>query len=707
MKNLKSTISSFIIFSVIVVSIIIGVLSVISLYDMKINSVEHSQKQILKQVRSQAEDFLNKIEKTATYVLDNYDSENRILKNIIDLNSDISSIFILNNAGKLIDFYATKNDHIYKGFDYSNKVFFKSVNNTKKTYWSNIFLSSLDNKPSISYTLKGKNEIIVILLKIEKFSNFITKFKNSDKSHMIRILDEKGVFIYNPDFQKLVNQRFNVKNNSIYNDLIKNNKQYKLASYIVANTNMKNFGMYTKIDKTKWIIVVRESYDVVLNTLKGYLILVFMLVAFFIIFIMYLIFKVFNKIFKQFDYLQKTINDIANGDYLQTVKLASYKEIHELVKSFEKMKIEINKREDNLKKSLENFEFLFNSTMEAIIIHDTKKCIDVNNVTIKLLGAKTKEDIINKSIYDFIDESSLDNVLNKIHKDIEPYEINLKRLNGEIFTVLTQGKFVELNGMRVKISNFVDITEFKNKDKLIFQQSKMVSMGEMIGNIAHQWRQPLSSISTAASGIKIEKEVGLLDDETLEDSLDMIIKNTRYLSKTIDDFRNFFKIDKDIDIININIIIDKALKLLSASFKNHYIKIKKDFTDNLFIKGYANELTQAFINIINNAKDALKEQDVDKKVIFISTKLEDNKVVIYIKDNAGGIPESIQSKIFEPYFTTKHKKQGTGIGLYMTHQIVVDHMEGRIDIQNVKTVYENCEYLGCEFKIYFNSVEST
>ncbi len=232
-------------------------------------------------------------------------------------------------------------------------------------------------------------------------------------------------------------------------------------------------------------------------------------------------------------------------------------------------------------------------------------------------------------------------------------------------------------------------------------------MGEMIGNIAHQWRQPLSSISTAAGALKVEKEFGILDDKSLDNSLDMIIKNTKYLSKTIDDFRNFFKVDKDIERIDLNEIIERSLKLLESSIRNHYIKIEKRVGQNLFINGFANELTQAFINIINNSKDALKINNVENRVIFIDAYVSKNKVFVIIKDNAGGIKEDIKSKIFDPYFTTKHQSQGTGIGLYMTHQIIVEHMAGIIEVENIKFSYENEAYTGCQFKVIFNYMKNT
>ena len=238
------------------------------------------------------------------------------------------------------------------------------------------------------------------------------------------------------------------------------------------------------------------------------------------------------------------------------------------------------------------------------------------------------------------------------------------------------------------------------QEKILSHQSKLASMGEMIGNIAHQWRQPLSAISTTASGIKVKKEFGQLDDQFLSESLDKIIKFTQHLSNTIDDFKNFFRTDKEKVRFNLNDIIEKDLVLIDASFKNNHIKLVKELDADITMVSYPNELTQAILNIINNAKDIVKiiEPETDR-VVMVSTKIEDDNILINIKDSGGGIPSDIQGKIFEPYFTTKHQSQGTGIGLYMTRQIITEHMEGTIDVTNESFIVENKKYFGANFTI--------
>ena len=256
------------------------------------------------------------------------------------------------------------------------------------------------------------------------------------------------------------------------------------------------------------------------------------------------------------------------------------------------------------------------------------------------------------------------------------------------------------------IGIFSDITKqkeqeknFKEQEKLLHQQSKLAAMGEMIENIAHQWRQPLSIISSAVTGMQIQKELNLpgnIEDEIK--SLALINNSAQYLSKTIDDFRDFLRTDKIKAEISIKATLDKSLDLLSSRLKNRNISIIKN-VENLSVIGIENELLQVFMNIINNAKDALENKKIEEKLILIDVTKEGDDVVIIIKDNAGGINEEIINRVFEPYFTTKHKSQGTGIGLYMSQEIIRNHMAGAITCYNSLYMHNTKWHKGATFKI--------
>ncbi len=243
------------------------------------------------------------------------------------------------------------------------------------------------------------------------------------------------------------------------------------------------------------------------------------------------------------------------------------------------------------------------------------------------------------------------------------------------------------------------IEENKSKDIILYQQAKMASMGEMIGNIAHQWRQPLSVISTSVTGLSFKIDYGInIPKEEVVETLERVNETAQFLSKTIDDFQNYLKPQKNDEEFNIKEVILKNIEMFGKAFSNNDIEIILDLED-LLIKNCKNELLQVTINILNNAKDALKESDSENKLLFISLYSEDNNAIISIKDNAGGIPEQILPNIFDAYFTTKHKSQGTGLGLYMSYQIITNRFHGVIKVLNEEYEYQDKKYKGANFKL--------
>ena len=260
-----------------------------------------------------------------------------------------------------------------------------------------------------------------------------------------------------------------------------------------------------------------------------------------------------------------------------------------------------------------------------------------------------------------------------------------------------------------KIENINNNLEIKIKEEVeknnliqqkLFKSEKLVSMGEMIGNIAHQWRQPLSIISTAATGMLVQKEFNNLTDELFTESCEAINDNSQYLSKTIDDFTNFIKGDSQLENFDLKNDTDSFLKLVNSSIKNYHLDVVLDLKEHITVNGYPNELIQCFINIFNNARDVLIEHNEEgNRYIFITQEVNDDHVIIKFKDNAGGIPKDILHRIFDPYFTTKHQSKGTGLGLHMTYKLIVEGMDGTIEANNVKYNYNEKSFIGAEFVI--------
>ncbi len=227
-----------------------------------------------------------------------------------------------------------------------------------------------------------------------------------------------------------------------------------------------------------------------------------------------------------------------------------------------------------------------------------------------------------------------------------------------------------------------EIEKNREKEQLLVQKSKFIALGEMISNIAHQWRQPLSELSSILMFIKFKYSINALDSETMEkksQEADIVLE---YMSHTIDDFRNFFMPKKEKEEFYLYKAIDSVMTIVSSGLESYNIRIDIDIDEKLVLKTYLNEYQQVVLNILKNAKDVLVEKKVNNPFIKITAFEELDYVVLHIEDNGGGITVEPKSKIFEPYFTTKSQSDGTGIGLYMSKIIIDKNMKGKLRVRN-------------------------
>jgi len=240
----------------------------------------------------------------------------------------------------------------------------------------------------------------------------------------------------------------------------------------------------------------------------------------------------------------------------------------------------------------------------------------------------------------------------------------------------------ELNRTLVeKVQQEVD--KNREKDHLLILQSRQAAMGEMIGNIAHQWRQPLTAISLLIQDLGECYVYGDFSKEYLDTTIRNALKVIQHMSHTIDDFRNFFKQEKKKKAFSVGEVVTRSLSFIESSLRFNNIVVEVDVDDDLLAFGFPNEFSQAFINIIGNAKEAFRERGTSEPLIRIHGFREGKRAVVTITDNAGGIPTQIIDKIFEPYFTTREIENGTGLGLYMSKTIVEKNMDGKLTASNV------------------------
>ncbi len=237
------------------------------------------------------------------------------------------------------------------------------------------------------------------------------------------------------------------------------------------------------------------------------------------------------------------------------------------------------------------------------------------------------------------------------------------------------------NNLEIKILDAVK--DVQEKEKLLQQQSKLASMGEMIGNIAHQWRQPLAVSNTIVSILKEKSNKNILDKNYIQKKLDEIESANLYMSQTIEDFLSFFNPSKEKEKFNVLNAVDKSISIVKHLITQKKINIDIDIDSNLQIIGLRDEYVQVIISILSNAIYALKNKQERRDISVLGYK-ENNMVILKITDNAGGIPNEIIDRVFEPYFTTKHKSKGTGLGLYISKMIIENSMDGKLNVYNTK-----------------------
>lgn len=295
------------------------------------------------------------------------------------------------------------------------------------------------------------------------------------------------------------------------------------------------------------------------------------------------------------------------------------------------------------------------------------------NQSIAKASANIEQDIVFiEDAISVVNDLKMGKLASRLHATAQAHE--LKLLKDVINTMI--------DNLESKINE--EILKRIEQEKLLIQQSKLASMGEMIGNIAHQWRQPLGELSAILMNLQVKHDFHDLDDAYLIKSIQQSNKINAYMSNIISDFQNFFKPSKDKEIFEISEACQRAIAILQASLKYHGIEFYFDNAEKIEVLGYPNEFAQALLNILSNAKDVLSEREISNPFIRIQLKKGYKYTLIVIEDNGGGIAGEHIDRIFEPYFTTKYSRQGTGIGLYMTKMIIENNMNGVIAVKNTQ-----------------------
>lgn len=357
-----------------------------------------------------------------------------------------------------------------------------------------------------------------------------------------------------------------------------------------------------------------------------------------------------------------------------------------------KARKELQNALNELEKKSQELQTVLEEAPNPIMLHnEAGEVLMVNKVWEKLSGYSFDEiDTIDKWTQKACSKKSLI----KQKESYELYSISEKINLGENIVTSKDGQEMiwqvssaplgTINGKRTVVTSAMDITELKKKDEMMMAQSRHAAMGEMIGMIAHQWRQPIAGIAMDANNMLLDIAFETFDNASAAEYAQDILDQTNHLSKTIDDFRNFFKPDKSVSSVKVEDIMEETLAIVRESLTNNSITLKTSYISDSLVDAYPRELMQVFVNIINNAKDSLLSSHTQDALIEIKVYDDGDYVHTEICDNGAGIDEAVLPKIFDPYFSTKDEKTGTGLGLYMSKMIIEEHLHGYITASNNK-----------------------
>jgi len=309
-----------------------------------------------------------------------------------------------------------------------------------------------------------------------------------------------------------------------------------------------------------------------------------------------------------------------------------------------------------------------------------------------------KKEITQKDTFDFMGRLTVEKACLKCHA-VQGYKegdirggirisLYIEKYKNHASDIIQKHHYLEFIVFFLSVIFTFIVYKLNNKifkqEELMLIQSRHAAMGEMISMIAHQWRQPISVVSMGANNILADIELDIIDNKALKGISNDILEQTEYLTQTIDDFSDFFKPDMGMTAINIEEVVEDSLKIISKSLENNNIIVIKNYSTQNKINIFDKKLLQVLINILKNAKEAFEEKDIQNKQINISTFEKSGFCYIEIRDNAKGIPKDVLPKIFEPYFSTKEEKNGSGLGLYMSYTIVSKHLHGELTASNTK-----------------------
>lgn len=665
---------------------------------------------------------------------------NRFLSNLIKLQSEMAILFIADRTGTIWASALPVGNPI----TISDRRYFKNALASGKLSSGEFQLSRISGKPTFHFGFPYRNDdgevvgVVCVGIALQDYGVVLKRANLPERSN-IALIDYKGLFLFNardPDkyygkqsspalFQRMMAgpDTGTLMASGIAGDLP---GQERYLSYQKLRLEGEESPyMYIRVGIPVESVLSQANKDLVAT------LLLFTTILSSALFLAWLIGK--RSIADRVALLKEASQSFADGDLrIRFSDLIKGGELGMLGEAFEAMARKLAFKAESLSSSQRFLNAIIDTEPECLKMLDVEgRILMMNPAGVKLLGAGSFEQVQGQIIFSFITPEHRDaflgltrNVFQGVSGNLEfeavcldgkrvwldTHVVPFRNDADEIISLLgitrdiTDRKVVEkslaenqrqLKDLNVSLEQRIAdaVAELRRKDQILMLQGRQAAMGEMIGNIAHQWRQPLNTLGLILQELKMTYGRDEFNKDSLEKNVKKAMQVIMHMSQTIEDFSNYFKPDKEKKSFNVKQAVDKTLSLIEPSLKSLDINIElieEDF--NIEVYGYANEYSQVLLNILLNCRDAFAECTVGKpRIITITLIKESNRSVITVADNAEGIPEDILDKVFDPYFTTKGPDKGTGIGLYMAKTIIEKNMGGRLTVHNTS--------VGAEFRV--------
>jgi len=664
---------------------------------------------------------------------------NLFLRKIFTLHPNSSGLFIADRTGTI---WASALP-FEKPITVYDRRYFKNALASGQLSSGEFQIGRISHKPSINLGYPYKNNkgevvgVVDIGIDLEYYRILLERAQLPRRADMV-LIDHKGLILFSAtDSEKTIGKPYDP---ALFKKMLEGPDEDTSIAVGIADDSprLERYASYQKLrldgEQSPYMYVrVGIPVESVLSQANEQIVrnlTLFILVLSSALFLAWFIGK--RSIADRIALLERASQGLAKGNLRTRVSdLIKGGELGRLGESFDAMAQQLASREESLSNSQRFLNTIIDTEPECLKMLDAEgRFLMMNPAGLAMIGAESFEEVKGQSIFSRITDEHRDAFV-KLTKDVfqgvagnlefEAVCLNGKHVwfdtrvvpfrndAGEIVSLLgitrdiTDRKVAEkslaekrrlLEELNMSLEQRVAdaVSELRKKDRMMMLQSRQAAMGEMIGNIAHQWRQPLNTLGLIVQELRMTYGHDEFNKESLEASVKKAMELIMHMSRTIEDFSNYFKPDKEKMLFNVNQAVARTLSLVEPSLKNLSINIEVIEKENTNINGYANEYSQVLLNILLNCRDAFEECNIDRqRVITMAVFKEGGKSVVTVTDNAGGIPEEVMDKIFDPYFTTKGPDKGTGIGLYMAKTIIEKNMEGRLSVRNTAD--------GAEFRI--------